>query len=292
MKANDKSVFDLVYEVVARGHKVEIGGPTLREAIKVASLNKVLLQFLRALEVEGPVRFKEEARFERFVNTLTKIVKALKGLEYSFIKLLKPVLYVPSDVDILVRRSSLKDVISRLKGEGFRVEVVEAYCVTMRSRVAIVDVYLYPTLGGVIYIDSGKLLDHVRPATFRGLELPSLTPYAEALLSASHAIYKERIYTLNDYVTVDRWLSTRSLKLAEATRCEEALSFAELINELVKEGRLTLPYRLPLHLWALTLLRKCLSDDLTRGSVKGLLRAIRDRRIGKQVVSKLTRSSY
>ena len=292
MKAKDRGVFELVYEAVTRGYKVEVGGSTLTEAIKVASLNKVLLQFLRALEIGGPIRFREEARFKRFVDTLTKIVESLKGLEYSFIKLSKPVLYVPSDVDILVRRSSLKDVISRLRREGFRVEVVEAYCVTMRSRRAIVDVYLYPTLGGVIYIDSEKLLEHVRPITFEGLELPSLAPYAEALLSASHAIYKERIYTLNDYVTVDKWLSPKSLKLAESARCEGALSLAWLINELVKGGRLTLPYRLPLHLWALLLSRKYLSDSLTRGSVKGLLRALGDRRIGKQVISKLTRSSY
>jgi len=77
-------------------------------------------------------------------------------------------------VDILVERNHACSAASRLKELGFRVEVVEPYCVTLTSRRvhlkkyrgrgvdhyaatryrrAIVDLYVHPTLGGVAYLD-------------------------------------------------------------------------------------------------------------------------------------------
>jgi hypothetical protein len=65
-----------------------------------------------------------------------------------------------------------------------------------------VDVYVHPTLGDVIDMDGQEFLSHVRVMDFKGLRIKSLESYAEALVSAAHAVYNERIYTLNDYFTV------------------------------------------------------------------------------------------
>jgi hypothetical protein len=45
-------------------------------------------------------------------------------------------------------------------------------------------------------------------------------------VTASHAIYKERICTPNDYFTVEKWASKKTLKLAQELKCEEALKTA------------------------------------------------------------------
>ena len=37
--------------------------------------------------------------------------------------------------------------------------------------------------------------------------------YAEALMAITHAVYKERVYALNDYMTVRAWFSAKTLKL-------------------------------------------------------------------------------
>jgi len=38
-------------------------------------------------------------------------------------------------------------------------------------------------------------------------------------MAASHAIYEERIYTLNDHFTVEKWASEKALKLAQELKC-------------------------------------------------------------------------
>lgn len=285
--------FRLVYEVIVRGKKLKVDEEVLREALKVASSNKVLLHFLRALDLRGSVRWEEEARFRKFLRDLSDVVKALEGLDYLFIKLMKPVVYVPSDIDVLISRKSLKVAIGRLKDRGFKVEVMEPYCITFKSsNSTILDLYLYPTLANVIYLDARRLFEHAFNADFYGLELPTLAPHAEALLSASHAIYKERIYTLNDYLTVSKWLTVESICLAKEVKCEQAIEVANLINELVAKGDLSLPYKLPLPYWFTSLIGKAVRDELTRASLRSLLKSLRDRRVGRQILSKLTRISY
>jgi hypothetical protein len=76
-------------------------------------------------------------------------------------------------------------------------------------------------------------------------EIRALENYAEALAAASHAIYKEKIYTLNDYFTVKEWISNESLRLAEELYCEHALELAMELNRRIESSSLSLPYKNP-----------------------------------------------
>jgi len=100
-------------------------------------------------------------------------------------------------------------------GRGFRIEAVEPYCITMVCGGCIVDLYVYSTMSGVIYLDAEELMRHAEYTSFNDLEMPALKTYAEALMTIAHAVYKERIYTLNGCITVKVWLSEKTLKLAE-----------------------------------------------------------------------------
>lgn len=63
------------------------------------------------------------------------------------------------------------------------------------------------------------------------------------MLTIVHAIYKERIYTLNDYVTVERWLDGRGHILARELGVESGVELVLAIHEAVKRGEVALPHR-------------------------------------------------
>lgn len=287
-----EEAFRIVYEAVLNGKIRPLEEETLARCMEVAAKNKVLLQFLRAVNLRHGIRLREEARYQSFLENLRLISHALNGLDHAFIKLRKPVTYVPADVDVLVVRDQVSSAVSRLRNEGFQVKIIEPYCVTMTRGSIIVDLYVYPTLGGVIYLDARKLLALREPTKFGGIKIPVLEAHAEALTAIAHAIYKERIYTLLDYATVSKWYSRRTRKLAEELNCLDALQEALSIHELVAEKHLTLPHRIPWPKWLRLLKSKIIRDKLSRGASLNILKTLRDPRLGKLIQSKLTRETY
>jgi len=127
---------------------------------------------------------------------------------------------------------------------------------------------------------------------FNGAEIRSLEGYAEALVAASHAIYKERIYTLNDYFTVEKWASKKTIRLARELKCEEALKTAINLNRKIRLGTLETPYKIPLPTWLTILARKFRRDSLTRATSTHLLKTLTGKRVGKLLTSKLIRETY
>ncbi len=264
----------------------------LDEAINYASKNKVLLHFLRKTNIENPVRKREEARYKVFIKNLHEVAKALKNTNHAFIKLRKPVAYVPSDIDVLVDRRCILKAIIELKKLGFKVEVEEPYCVTMTRGNTIVDLYIQPTIAGVIYIEANELLKHKEYTEYNGITIPILKTYAEALLTIAHAVYKERIYTLNDYITVKKWLSRKTIELAEKLKCIDAVKEALAIHKLFEESKVTLPYKIPLAKWIKMLQSKMTCDELARATLPNIIKSIKDYRLGRLIASKLLRASY
>ncbi|WFO75984.1 hypothetical protein J4526_03820 [Desulfurococcaceae archaeon MEX13E-LK6-19] len=284
--------FKIVYEVVVHNKKnvFDLNKHVLRNA----KHNKVLLHFLRVTEMDNEVRNSEERKFKLTIEMIELIKNKLKKFEgkYVFFKLVKPVVYVPSDIDLLVKRNILGDIVSSLKELGFFIEVVEPYCVTLRSSCCVIDVYVHPTLGGMIYLNGDLLLEHSRVTSFHGTEIPTLETFAEALVCVSHAIYKERIYTLNDYITVKKWFSYKSNILCDLLRCREAALLAFHINKMVEQQKIELPFRIPLSLWINILFSKIKNDNISRATSLNLIKALNDKRIGRLILSKLTRKYY
>ena len=284
--------FELVYKAVVDCRNVRIDPQSIDEVLRVASLNKVLLHFLRATGFEGELRRREEARLENVVKVVERVAHIFRDLDYAFFKLVKPVIYTPSDIDILIAYDDISSAFSRLRKLGFTVKVIEPYCITMVRGASIVDLYLHPTLGGIIYLDARKLLEHRRLADFHGIEIPTLETYAEALVSIAHAVYKERIYTLNDYATVKGWFSKRTLRLAEELECQQAVGEVLNTHRLVEKHNLTLPYRIPLARWLMVLKHKISHDKVARTTLLNMPEVLRDRRVGRLILSKLVRETY
>ncbi len=284
--------FRILYNIIVRGKKTSIDERILSECIDSAARNKVLLHLLRAIDIRGYIRLREEAKYKRFLSSLQLVNNILKGLDFLFIKLNKPVVYVPSDIDILVSRNNVWDAYSKLRDKGFIVEVVEPYTITMRKNYIVVDIYVHPTVGGIIYMDGSKLMEYKKLSVFNGIEIPVLEESVEALLVITHAIYKERIYTLNDYVTVKSWFSMRSMRLAWEFNCMNALAEVRLIHYLVERHNMILPLRIPFTKWIIVLKHKILRDRMARSSLIYSYKVLKDKRFGNLIISKLTKKTY
>jgi hypothetical protein len=257
-----------------------------------ARKNKILLHVLRALNIEGPLREQEELGIRKMVEVVRTLSKLLREYNYAFFKLIKPVSYVPADVDLLIDEGQVKKAAHEIMRLGYTVAVKDPYCITLIRSDSIIDLYVHPSLGGAIIIDGQRLLEHKCSMEFNGVEIISLEGYAESLVAASHAIYKERIYTLNDYFTVERWASKKTIKLAQELRCEEALKIAIKLNKKIRLGILETPYKIPLPTWLAMLTRKIRRDSLTRATSINMLKTLTNKRAGKPLTSRLTRETY
>ena len=287
-----KKEFEIVLNAVLNSGTPSIKKANIDELIKIAAKNKILLQFLRVTQLDEKLLLLEEAKYRKFLENLALTQEALNNLDHVFIKLRKPVAYVPSDIDILILRNLISKAVHRLMGKGFRIEVAEPYCITMTRNEAIIDLYVYPTLGGIIYINTDKLFEYKEDIEFNGVKIQTLDPSAEALVTMAHSMYKERIYTLNDFFTVEKWMSKKTVRLAQELNCEDALKVAMNLNKKIRLGLLETPYKIPLPLWLALLMRKFQRDSLTRATSVSMLKTLTNKRVGKLLKSKLTRETY
>jgi len=285
-KASTKHLINLIKE---DSQKM---GVDLSSLIDLASKNKVLLQLLVKLDVKNSLRKLQEEGIGNIVRLVEILSKNLDGFSFAFFKFVKPVSYVPADVDVLVKYDEREEIIRRIEGLGFKIEVKEPFCTTLIKGSSIVDVYVHPTLGGMVYMDGQRLLDYVSIKEFNGIKIRTLESYVEALVSAAHAIYKERIYTLNDYFTVKEWATEETFKLAKELKCSSVLEFAIKINDAIDKGLIEVPYKIPVYTWAKLLVQKVLRDPLTRSTSKNLVRVLGTRRGMELLKSKFTRESY
>lgn len=265
---------------------------SLDSILDSAVKNKILLHVLRALNFHGALRVEQESRMRRIIQVVEGLSKALKDFDYAFFKLVKPVAYVPADVDVLIGVHQAVRAAREIVGLGFRVAVKDPYCITFMKADLIIDLYVHPSLGGVVFLNGQKLLEHVTVRDFYGVEIKTIEDYAEALIAASHAICKERIYTLNDYFTVERWMNSRTVKLARELECENIIKVAVNLNRRISGGLLETPYKIPLPLWMTMLMQKFWRDSLTRATSICMLRTLTGRRVGKLLISRLMRETY
>jgi len=125
-----------------------------------AGKNKILLHLLRALNIQGSVRKQQESAMSNVIEVVQILSKLLKGYNYAFFKLIKPLSYVPADVDLLIDTSQAKSAAHEIMGLGYRVAVKDPYCLTLTKGDSMIDLYVHPSLGGVIFINGQGLLEH------------------------------------------------------------------------------------------------------------------------------------
>jgi len=265
----------------------------VEELTEIASLNKVLLGFLRAANISGATRDLEEVKYRRYVGSVLEVAESLKDSNYALYKFRKPIEHVSVDVDVLIDYRDLSRAVRKLASRGFRVSAFEKYTATLVRNTTIVDLYTHPSFAWIVYVDGSKLLDCcVEEFDFEGHVVRGLTQEAEAVVSIAHAIYKEHLYLLIDYFTSREWLSKRALRLSVELNIENGVKVATQLNKLIEGGLVELPYKLPLTLVIKTYLSKFAEDPKFRATTLNILKYISTKRVGGSIKWRSTRKTY
>ena len=260
--------------------------------IELASLNKVLLHVLRAVDYGGELRWRQEDGLRRIVGVVSEVEDALSGIEHAFIKLVKPVVYVPADVDVLVRRDQVLLAAARLIRRGYRLLLYEPYTITLVKDGINVDLYVHPSVADLTYARGEDFLRLRTYGDYHGVRVSTIDRSAEVVLTTLHAIYKEGILTLNDAMTIITWLDDDAVRLCRQLRCGRALELALSIILSSISGSLTLPYKLSMGLWAVNLLARVLGHREYAPSLMQGVRRIWDGRSIAQFINRIARVSY
>ena len=165
--------------------------------LNVAAKNKVLLHVLRVLNVKNDLRAEQERAFKKFLAQVKEVHKALEGVNYAFFKLMKPIIYVPADIDVLIDEDNIDEAVYKLSKMGYHVIVREPFTITVNKRRKDsfnVDLYVHPSMGGVVYLDGSRLLRHKVTVDLYDISIPSLPSYIEALVVVAHALYLSLIH--------------------------------------------------------------------------------------------------
>ncbi|WFO75987.1 hypothetical protein J4526_03835 [Desulfurococcaceae archaeon MEX13E-LK6-19] len=125
---------------------------------------KARIAWLRGTHTIASILVKQvmkKKRLGKAVSMVERISRELKDLDYMFFKLVKPIVYVSSDIDILVNRNHIAQVVSKLKNLGSNIVVHEPYCIIMSLCGVIINVYVNSTIGEIIYLDE-KVFSSIR----------------------------------------------------------------------------------------------------------------------------------
>lgn len=298
-----------------RGHNTSDLNETVVEHLyRNAMLNKVNLFFLELMHKKGWRLFENELnRLRTHYRKAVSLIELLAdlfaqlGVHYSFFKTLKPHPFTPADVDVLIpSKHDFARVHKALKMNGFRVLAKDAYGVTLlRENCTLnVDLYSHPSVSNLVYINGGLLSEHIISAKFEGINVQVLDPIGEITIVASHAFYKEQMYTLSDHLTISNLLlriqPIELLVFAKKAKVRFAVSTAlslsdtiqkathhlmphleEALSALAKEGfpmyrprcpPLKMPHHYPLTVVARGLFEKVTSERLARSTLPSALR--------------------
>ncbi|MCW3995290.1 MAG: nucleotidyltransferase family protein [Candidatus Bathyarchaeota archaeon] len=192
----------------------------------LAKLNKIPLLYLESHRFEGNpfleaqlLLFKRryEQTLELTAHTATLFDKY--GIRYVLFKTLKPFPYVPSDIDILLlSKSDLRKAFVVLKERQCKVLDKDIYGMTIESPMYQINLDLTTEIAvsGLVYIDKTQLYKSISQVKVKDVEVQTLAPHVDMVVSAAHSMYKEQMYLLSDYYTLA--LSLKYFK--------EALDFA------------------------------------------------------------------
>lgn len=316
---------------------VEGEAPPLKEALsllQLAELNKTPLLYLESLR--NLKRYPPfEAQLSRYRDKhrktldLTALVSSLLeelGIRYTIFKTLKPFLYTPADIDILLRSTrDLTKASQTLEKKGLKPLDRDLYGLTMFSvrHNLNVDLTTEVAASSFIYLDKNLLFKHASQVKVDGFKVQTLKPHADLVTVAAHCMYKEQMYTLSDYYTF-ALLSQHyqeALELAESTHTKFALEAAlkltyditvnafgsdnNLIerlnnslqtadtNRIIQTGkRLDLPMKYPPSIVLRGLSKKLLEDPVSRKSLPTALKSTLQPKSINRLLEHIMRKGY
>ena len=181
-----------------------------RDALHVARDNKLLALYLEMQARSGaPSRGLEASRQRR--NAIRQTIAALvsraeaDAVEWAIFKTVRPFPFTPSDVDVVVLADDgARPLASSLLERGYSPSGGAPYTITLCDPQTDVGIDLYQEIASsrFIYLDRATLRPYRTWQVQGGVAVPVLRPVAELVAILAHAVYKEQLFTLADYLTL------------------------------------------------------------------------------------------
>jgi hypothetical protein len=209
-----------------------------RPALQVARNNKLLDLYLEMQAgSHAPSRDLEASRQSR--NAIRQTIAALVSwaeagaVEWAVFKTVRPFPFTPSDVDVVVLTDDgARPLASGLLARGYSPSGGAPYTITLCDPQNDVGIDLYQEIASsrFIYLDRATLRPYQTWQVQGGVAVPVLHPVAELVAILAHAVYKEQLFTLADYLTLCSYGQTfgqadwdELLKLARANGVRHAV---------------------------------------------------------------------
>ncbi len=188
--------------------------------MRLAILNKVQLIYALNTNSEADELIDKYNRTILAIREISDDFNA-SGIDYAVFKTIKPFMYNPSDIDVLISYEDRRLACDLLLRKGYTSEVKDATCITMRNEMD-VDLYTEPSVSDIPYLRRDELMENSAYKEMNGTKVSVLSDLAEFIAVMSHSLYKEQMLTLNDYYTLTI--------LAERLSVDNILKFAQDTN--------------------------------------------------------------
>lgn len=153
-----------------------------------------------------------EKKFNRMVKVLKQVCNSLaeRGLNYCVFKTLRPVPYVPADVDVLIfQKKEMNEAVDVIKGFGGKIDSSSPFDVALylEDEDHYWDLHNRIHVGGFSYIPKKKLRNHLVERKVEGNPpVKFLEDSYELSVTVGHSLFKEQVITLLDFYTVSSLL--------------------------------------------------------------------------------------
>ena len=181
-----------------------------RDALQVARNNKLLALYLEMQAgAHVPSRDLEASRQSRkaIQQSIAALVSRAQAdaVEWAVFKTVRPFPFTPSDVDVVVLTDDgARPLASGLLARGYSPSGGAPYTITLCDPQHDVSIDLYQEIASsrFIYLDRATLRPYRTWQVQGGVAVPVLRPVAELVAILAHAVYKEQLFTLADYLTL------------------------------------------------------------------------------------------
>jgi hypothetical protein len=185
-------------------------GPEPRD---VAEQNKLLDFYLETLAGTDAVNLELKASRHRrndIQNTIVTLAVAAKAIDvdWAIFKTVRPFAFVPSDIDVLVLTDNgAGRLASALAGSKYRPAGAAPHTITVCDTETDIGIDFYQDVAAsrFVYLESASFRRFRTTQEIDHVAVPALSPVAEILCILAHAVYKEQMFTLADYLTLRRF---------------------------------------------------------------------------------------
>jgi len=300
------------------------------ELLRLAELNKISFLYLSNLEDMPPIEAQNRTpdtldrlsiRNKVLIQTIQEVASIFdkEKIRYCVFKTIKPFPTTPSDVDILIAKKDFGFAQSILSSSGYNLAAKDEYSATMHGKSMIVDLQTQPSVSNLPYLPAEMILQNSVARNIQGVDVFSPSDEAELLTIACHSLYKEQLFTLNDYYSIvllsERIDIGKLVDLAKSTRTLDALQIIIEVSVRITEAAfdsklrvheigkhfghpsyspqvLDMPLHFPFSLVLKMLFSRCLRDpQMRKRFLPALIRIASPRQFAK-LLSHLIRKTY